>query len=218
MPALTVDVVKTVISGTIVGSQSWSTGPWWLSPFGTIGPLQSELNAFAAAVSAQFASQSGTFFSGTNVAATKLTAVTAYFYPAGQTHATMVSTTTTSNIPGTGTDQLPSLLALVISLHSPIPGKSGRGRAYLPLTKFGALDTTGQVTQTVLTDVLTGWKAALNNVSALSTWSGPPEPIVASWTKGDVYDIRSLSCNSLVDTQHRREDSVAIARNTVLSL
>lgn len=218
MPGLPVNVVKTVLSGKIAGSQSWSTSPWWISPFGGTTPLQSEMNAFAVAVRSQFATQAGSWMSPMMVASTTFTSVTAYWYPAGSLVATSVSAPATGTANGVGTDQLPSLLACVVSLHSPVPGKSGRGRAYLPLTKVAALGTDGQVTSAALNNVLTGWKAALNNVESLTTWVGPPEPCIASFTKGDVYALTSLSANSLVDTQHRREDSIATTTNLSVTL
>jgi hypothetical protein len=209
---------KLVFSGKIGSAQTWSVGPWVRAPFNDVAMTQGALNAFAVDAGGAWAPQSGSWFSPFNVATTTITSCTVYFYNTGSIHADKVSAPAPLTTVGSGTATLPSLLAIVASLHSGVPGKSGRGRIYIPLTRNSSLDTDGQVGDTVLQTACNGLKSAMNNLASGAGYDFPPVPIVASFTTGDTQEILSVSMNSLVDVQHRREDSVGINANKTATL
>jgi hypothetical protein len=217
MPGLNQGAVKIVLSGTIYGSQTWSCG-LWAEAVGVSDWTQTQLNDVATALVTP-AFGGGTMFTRLNVTAVTLNGLTLYTYPTGNLTAAKVSVKQPLPYTGTGTDGLPSLLACVVSLRSGTPGRSGRGRIYLPCTKALVMDTTGQITTTILSDVANNAKALIDDINATPTpGSESLRVAVASFTTGDMFPIESIHVNSMVDIQHRREDALPIREDVIKTM
>jgi hypothetical protein len=200
-------MVKVVLSGTISGTQTWSTG-FWLNTAGATW-TQDDLNDANDDWAGLIFTASGswaTLLFGENTTATR---VTSYLYAPGAIVSSLISTDFVSSADGSG-DSLPSLLAIVASTRSPIPGRSGRGRNYFPLTKASALDADGQLNATSTAALAEGIATMFTNINAHTVNGIQPIVSVRSVFKGTSYAVTRVVVNSLVDVQHRREDTIAI--------
>ena len=198
-------MVKCVLSGTISGTQTWSTG-MWLDTSGATW-TQDDLNDANAQWAGYFASATGSYVSTLFGSTTKVLALTSYLFAPGAIVSSLISVEAAVTGNGSG-DSLPSLCSIVVSTRSQIPGRSGRGRNYLPCTKVGALDGTGQLADTTCGTVATGWAGIMTNINSHTVNGINPVVAVRSTFKGTSYAISRVVVNSLVDVQHRREDSV----------
>lgn len=213
VPGIAGDSVRIVVSGTILNVQSWSISMWWRGVSG--GSLsQANLNAFNSAthspIDAGLASIAGVLWPADCIAKQQIS----YYYPSGSTHAALVSTPATLTAAGAGSRQMPPQCALVMSLRSLTPGRSGRGRNYLPMG-IGGSNNGGGIGNTQLGTVAAAYTNILTNISALSISGFTGQvPIVASFTTGLFYQVINVVADSKIDTQRRREDKV-LPLNTI---
>jgi hypothetical protein len=205
-------LIKSVLSGTIGGTQTWSVGLWVTTGI-EVTKTQADLNSINNSIGGLFGTHTGDYVTPLFGSSTAVTGCTSYWWPPNATESALVSTP--HAITGTGTgSSMPSLLAVVVSLRSSLPGRSGRGRNYLPLTKITAMDATGQISATVCSNLATAWALLIHQIGALHTPLGEPIiPVVTSFTTGGIEDITSVVVNSLADVQHRREDHIAMSTN-----
>lgn len=210
MPGLVTDALRCVVNGNIGSVQTWSTSIW-VSLGAMGGPLtQAQINTLAS----QVATPTQTWLSnlasaGIWSADTTVSNLTCYWYPALSTKSALVSTPQTMTGSGSSSVYQPSYVSMVVSLRSDTPGRSGRGRLYIPCTattlssghKFtsGPATNVGTFTQTYLkaVNLLTFALPANNN-----------KVNVASFSKGLQYTVTSISVDDNPDTQHRRIDKI----------
>lgn len=205
--------IKLVPSGFIAGVQSWSVG-FWVVIDQVVAPIgQGELDIVAGDWNALVATWWGVCKASSAVD-TDWRKTSLYYYPAGGDNATVVSVSTASgNVPGTGGAPAPTEAAIVQSLRSTNPGRSGRGRVYLPAT--------GQVFQSnhqlTLAQCVTYCTATKNLLTALNAYVSVPAditnatPIVRSDTDSTGYGIVRVVVDSSIDTQRRRGDKIVPA-------
>jgi hypothetical protein len=206
------DLLKVTFGGLINGVQTWSSG-FWCTP-GAEGPVtQSDLNRINNDVGVIIGGQAGGFVGNLQGNSTNLRFCRTYHFPPSTSTSDLVSTDHAFTNNGSG-DSMPSLLACVASLRSETPGRSGRGRMYLPLTKVAAMDATGQITDTVCTNVAAAWATILSAVDLVDgAFGGLLQAVVASFTTGNVEAITRVVVNSIADIQHRREDQLVATTN-----
>jgi hypothetical protein len=103
-----------------------------------------------------------------------------------------------------GTGEQSPQVAVVVSLHTTQRGARGRGRLYLgPVVEVsqvnGALDSGDR------TAMQTAWESFVSGLAggAIATLLG-----VASYTHSDFHDLKSLSVQSVLGTQRRRQDQL----------
>jgi len=203
---LPIPVAKVVASGTMAsGIQSMSFGLYIDAGF-TDFISQATLDAFLADVKPTYEA-----FLGSGSVKSFWTAdcqfdtLRAYFIPATGHTATLLSETAlTSPIVGTGTANHPTATSIVISNRTELPGRSGRGRIYLPANGIagGAAD---HVSSDAAIDGLGTAYATFLSTLIADTYL----PIVASFTKAVVNNIRSYVIDNKFDTQRRRGDQIA---------
>jgi len=111
---------------------------------------------------------------------------------------------------GSGTANHPKETSIVVSLRSGTPGRSGRGRFYLPATGI-AMDATGVVSSDTDVDNLGNAADTMFTTLGTATW----ELVVASFTKGRVYPVTSLVTDNRPDTQRRRTDKISATHTKV---
>ena len=211
---LPVDRIKMTVFGSIDTSQGWSTSINFIAELagGSWGPSDATALATAldaGAVNAWWLTAKAAASTTTTHDGTRL-----LFYPAGSETATVIGEhiLPTAQV-GTGTGNNPRLIAMVASLRSDVAGRSGRGRSYFPATGM-AVNTNGQWTTGNCGLVGGAYVTLLNSMNALDV-SGygltKLTAAIASFTKSQMNDITSVVCNSLPDTQHRREDKLGAA-------
>lgn len=192
-----------------VGVQSWSFG---LRTFGTTPPQLTDLQTLAANIASQNRQQCASLAGVIFGSSTSWTGVDVYYYPTVPGHAAMSASADFSPVinPTTG-DNLPQLCALVVSLRTPMAGRSGRGRVYLPFTRVAALEQGGQVGTVALkaaADAFQDLAIHLNGTVA-GVLPGYSRLSVISGTHGMGTQISRFVIDSKVDVQRRREDKLS---------
>lgn len=183
---------RVVLAGSSAGGEDWSTG-FWLS---SGAPAQTILDAIDnEAVEPFFTTISDAIFTTWT-----FRSLSVYSYAAGG-NAASSQAVKAENIAGQqNTNGSPFSTALVVSLLSGRPGRSGRGRMYLPYHR--SIGGTGHVSGT--DPALFG--GAVNTM--LSTIRGNADgltPVIMSRTHTELSPITSVRVDDLPDTQRRRD-------------
>lgn len=113
---------------------------------------------------------------------------------------------------GTSTSNtMPAYVALVTSLRTDGPGRSGRGRIYLPYTG-GTLSSTSlqaNVLSTLGPAVKNFYSALIANYTLNGVaWLG--RPAIVSKADQAVYEVKSIRLDSVMDTQRGRRKSATV--------
>lgn len=211
-------LIRLVASGNIGAGQTWSTGIYLDTGVGTGGPTQAQLDAVCA--SAQTATRTwADTWKAFNCPLWQYTHLNAYYYEPNTLRAAMQSTVTaTTPVTGTG-NAIPLFTSIVASLRTATPGRSGRGRIYIPTTGVG-LDTNGQLT-TALCGILANSTRDL--IRAYNSIAIPFDAlsgacVVASFSKNAGRPITSVHVNSMPDVQHRRIDKLGFATESISAI
>lgn len=116
----------------------------------------------------------------------------------------------TVNLSGGGADQsaLPADVALVVSLRTALPQRSGRGRFYLPSLHSGTLAANGRVGTTAQTDLVDALEGAW------STFAGTGTPVVYSRTDREARSLVSFNVGDLWDHISGRDQGIAEVRES----
>lgn len=122
-----------------------------------------------------------------------------YYYPAGANKATIVSAGSSAPLNGAQTQSMPNQTAIVASLRSANPSRTGRSRIYIPALS-GALEN-GQFATAVTTDIANGAAALCEALDSIA-WVGP----VLCGTSGS--PVTSVQVDSVLDTQRRRRNKL----------
>jgi hypothetical protein len=130
-----------------------------------------------------------------------------YFYRAGTLQAAGTSTMTAS--PGTGTATQPVYTARCVSLLTNVPGRSRRGRIYLPYTGISPSAATGLWTSNA--GLLGNVRSMINTLTTsalhLPGTSGCNLGVL-SRTQGVITFVTSLRMDNKPDTQRGRERKI----------
>lgn len=144
-----------------------------------------------------------------------------YYYGSVGDHAELQAESQPANPPsGSNSAWLPTYTSLVASFRTPMTGRSGRGRSYVPLTG-ATLAAGGQVAAGDCTRVGNAFVALLQALNAYSNATHHLTnltPCVMSATKSLATPIASIIVDSLPDTQHRREDKLSPQTRSTWSL
>ena len=197
--------------GGSIGTETWSIGHW-KEDQGSGIPTPTQLNTYAAAVLAAFNTQfwnAATLpFKNYASADTSLINCSVHYYSGGVLIG--LGTATITPVAGAGaSDPHPAYVAWVITTLSDFPGRSKRGRLYLPATAVSISGSTSQVglATTDQDTQLAHFKAYLQdsttNVPAWDPGVGMVNEILSQHL-GSVVEMTSLRMDSLPDTQHGR--------------
>jgi len=209
-----VPLVKYVIHGTILNSQTWSMAFWATVGDGTTGLLtQLDLNSSLNAVESSVHGALGTLLTS-QPASWKYEKTSAYAYNKNQIHPSLTGEVTTGSMVGSAGPVMPAFTALCATLRTATPGRSFRGRMYVPVLGVNA-GSDLQAPQDTCDKVATAIGNILRNTSTshFGTAGPPQECSVVSWTKGQANPITSVVVNSQWDVQHRRTDKLLAARS-----
>jgi hypothetical protein len=202
------DVVKYVVGGAI-GSDQWSIGAYQRLNGLSSNPTPTQMNTAALARLNGFntivwsAATAG--LKSVNATGVALSIIKSYLYRGGVL--TAQGNAAITAVPGTGSANLPFFTALCCSLLTNTPGRSGRGRLYLPFTA-GALTATGGQTNIGSLSQYAGnvasWLSGLGGNDNLYPGDPTSAAVVLSNTKSAVYDVVTTRIDSIPDTQHGR--------------
>lgn len=210
--------VRLVTSGTVSGSQTWSTGVSVAAGANTLTQSQLDglLAAYAAAWQANLWGSGTTPLKGANAAVVDLRSFRAYWYPFGNPPVALQSGIDIAPIAGnSGSGFHPPQCALVVTLLTGIPGRKYRGRMYLPATGL-AVQSDLQVSTAALTPIAAGVKATFDAVNTYTTTNGPGDVAVAG-SAGPV-PLSAIRIDSELDIQRRRADKILGLRQVTQNL
>ena len=196
--------IRTVIGGVLAGSQNWSVG------FSTSGPVatpdQADLDSWAQSFADSLhADASISTFQVLNEVGANLSKVSAYYYPAGSEVSTRLSTPTFAAVAATQTSNLlPMQSSLCATVLTGIPGRSGRGRVYWPVTAAGL--TAGEVSSSAADSIAELTAIIFTLLGADDVGLAAQQPIVASKTGAHV--VTGVAADQRIDIQRRRADKL----------
>lgn len=198
---------KAQFFGTIMGNQDWSTG-WSFLASGA--PTAADMNQLAlelgSIVDTAWTGPGGTIGIGdVQSSDTLLTGTRCYYYPSGSTKASVQGESIYNPArTGQGTAALPTQTSLVASMRTSRPGRSNRGRMYLPLT---GINLNGhQVVPASCADLCHNIAVMLDAFNAYNLAGKTLQAVVAS-ALGPV-PITQVLVDSRPDIQRRRADKV----------
>jgi hypothetical protein len=111
-------------------------------------------------------------------------------------------------VKGTSANVLPLHNALVISLQTKQPGRSGRGRLFLGPIGAGVLASNGRVTPAVRDAIALAFAGFYTRLRDLPAADDKFRPVVASRTKTDAYPITALNVGDYIDTMRSRRSAL----------
>lgn len=213
-------MIKIVLHGTMLGSQTWSTGFFLAIPAATAVPSAADCTAAAAAANAAALTWWGSIKSQ-EAPYCSYVGARAYAYAAGSSTSSATGEATSgSPVPGTNGSANVPYVSLVASLRTATSSRSTRGRMYVPYTGGNVIDTNGQAT----TFQTTAWANAIHDLLATTVEQvavGLSQPstelVVASFTDGKVTPVTQIRVDSLPDVQHRRTDKLGAANTAVVA-
>lgn len=187
-------------------NQTWSIG---LRAPATVPIAPADIQGLASAIATGTAADAAQLATATLGIGNAWTGVDVYLYNSlpGSSVATGHQDYASAKV-GSG-DNMPSDVALVVSLRSQFAGARNRGRIYLPCTKVSALEQNGQFGSNALTALVPNVKALINHTNtALATVTGVGAVSVISATHNQAAAITRFVIDSKLDTQRRREDKI----------
>lgn len=207
MPIPAYQRYRLVVSGTIVVSQTWSCGLMFTAGTSDF-PTQAQMDTWTAAAATLFHTwwTGSPGVGGLASADTVLNACKGYSLPPGTDKADLMSVAPITPTNGTGSLSLPTQTSAVASLRSSNPGRSGRGRIYVPCT--GAVMATHQLTSGEASDLAASTAALITGLNAVPLGVLDLTCVVASGTGGGAHPITHVIADSRVDIQRRRANEV----------
>jgi hypothetical protein len=205
---------KIVISGTLPGGEVFAHSQGF--DIQTEPVTQTVLNTFTQQASDLWVS---TFLTAAVTACyptvTAWKQVRGYLYgSAGKS--VLVANANPINVPGTnGGSPCPNQVAHVLTTLTGVPGRSHRGRVYLPAPGTSLL-TAGQVTTANNTTIVNAYAAWLNAIRNSAT--APGFGVVASSTQGAMFTMTQIAGNTRLDVQRRRANKQAATATAVAVL
>lgn len=210
MPARPYDYIRVVHRGHMDSNQTFSFGLSLLPS--APGAISSQLNSLATAVSAAF--NTGPLGSGAAIRSCLggpgvWNGVTLYYYVAGGNTASLgAAVDYATPVTALGGSTGPNDAAIVCSLRTTTPGRTGRGRAYLPGN--GCTFSAHQLSTPTPSAIASNLVSYIQALNLLTYNSGTIAVVVAS-TRNPPPIVSRVVVDSKVDTQRRRENKIGAA-------
>lgn len=206
--------VKIILGGTIVGGEQFAHGYQVL-----VDPGMGQTDLTKLVGEATGALTGSFLVTATKALFSTLTvyqSVRAYLYTGGSS-AAKVAENLTLNIAGTGVGgSLPPQIATVVSIESGVPGRSNRGRSYLPPLANAVLQANSQLASSACTQLANSFAAMLTSMNAVTD----PDctVVIGSSTKGATVPVNAVRVDSILDTQRRRRNKIVPAASISASV
>jgi len=194
--------VKVVFSGTTQGGEVFAHSFWFDAG---AAPSQGDLENFRTQAKLTFDSVLGTApIKALFPISTSYKSVIAYSYAGGTTVDKTAGSQSLATWVGTSSNALPNQCAVVLSLQTGVPGRSFRGRSYLPGVGQGQTGVTGQLSPATITALGTAWQGWVNGMQAGGGGFPGWPAIVMSATRSAKTQLINLGLDSRLDVQRRR--------------
>jgi len=202
MPNQPAGAVKVIFDGITQGGEVFAHSFWFDA--GT-APTQTDLELFRTAAKLTFDSILGTTaIKALFPTTTSYKNVNAYSYAGGPNVDRVAGKQALATWVGTSSSGLPNQCAMVLSLITGVPGRSFRGRSYLPGPGTGQLSSTGQISASTITALGTAWQGWVNGMQAGGGGTPAWTAIVASATRNAKTPLIDLGFDTRMDVQRRR--------------
>lgn len=206
-------VARWTLYGPLTAEERWAFD-WWTMP----GTGVADSTAWQATTDAMWTALVGiglhTQVATLLPAAGGVEGVSSLYYRNSQTATFAASHPGNFITAGTSTSVAPLQTSLCVSLLTPIPGRSTRGRLYLPATG-ASLDTNRRFTTTQINPVISALKTIIN-AGRTDGQYGPP--VVVSKTHTLATPITQLRWDQRPDIQRRRANRQSVGVRTVVTL
>lgn len=201
--AIPVGSVKLVFAGNLQGGEKFAHGFWFNA--GATPISQSQLDANLAGATLTFNTQLGTAaIKALYPTTTTYNTITAYSYAGGPNVDLVSGPATPTAWAGTAGGAMPNQICIVMSLRSGNPGRSFRGRSYLPGLQNTAIGNDGQLVAANRTTLGNAWKAFLQGVAAGGGGTTAMPPIIMSAARSAKTPMLTFQIDSRMDVQRRR--------------
>lgn len=200
-------IVKLITQGTIASTQDFSFGLCF-DTGGLGAPSFSDLQTWLSAVGPA-TTAFATAINGMSSTAVTYSTLRAEYYAGGNTASLIANFGLGGPVTGVNAPTNSSRAALVASLITNRPGRSYRGRIYVPclVPSLTASTRVPNTTQNGLRNALRTYCKAVE-ATPLTTSTGPQNPalVVASKLLGSAQPVTGIRTDDLLDTQRRREN------------
>lgn len=193
------NVSRVVLGGAVDGGEEWSTG-FWLSGGGDAATILGDIDNEA--VEPFFTAIAPDMF-----AAFHFDYIKVYTYANGGTQATSMAEKAETGVGGLTGAGSPFSTCLVVSLLTATPGKSNRGRMYLPM-HLGT-GPNGHTDSTLPASMGGAVRTMLDTIRGNATGA---TPVIVSRTHSRATPITSVRADDLPDSQRRRDESLTASR------
>lgn len=206
------NVSKVVFSGYLGGGERFAIG-FWLN--GNAPVNQDAANLLASTLATSWGTDLKVKLCGLLSTDSGYDTVTVYGYPTGGPKAATIGQAALSGGVGTGANTQYDQVAACATLLTGAPGRSNRGRMYVPLNgKIPASTSAGpQIDATSYGNVSTGLATFFKNW-ATNHGSAMGYPAVVSITASVARNITAVKCDSRADIQRRRANRQTISGST----
>ncbi len=195
--------VRVIIQGGIRGGEIWSFGQWFDAGRAL---THSELGDLCTTANTAFNSQLKPALQARMTASDNGVSTSAYYYDGSSSRAVDQYTIPNSWVGTAGSSNVPNDMAAVATVLTGRPGRSYRGRAYLPWTGPGLVN--GQFTSADCTALATAYAGWLTTVKNATTPFVGAVPVVCSQTKSVLTPVAQIRIDSKPDVQRRRIEKV----------
>lgn len=202
--AIPLYAIRSTVTGSLPGGDIFEISQWWDGT--NIGSDPTKFQAFAGVV---VGSLTGNLLT-TAVKALYNTGVSfntldCYGYPTGGPHAGLHWQVPVGVSGTASTISLPNQIATVVTTLTGRPGRSYRGRCYLPPVTTAAMIGTNQLSTANATLLCNAYAGFLQGVHDSSSGA---HPVVSSSRLGAMTPITSVQVDTVFDTQRRRRNKV----------
>lgn len=203
------------INGLLPGGEVWSINPkFGISGGGAVDDYQILLGWASSVAGLNSGNIFPTSWRTALSTAGRIASIRAEYYGADGRLAVAAEYILPTSVAGTGTPNKSFSDAICVSLLSGRPGRSYRGRLYIPGLAVG-LDTTAlRITPTVTLALATEGAAFLDAIADAVGAGQVVRPIIVSQTLGVNTQVSAVRVGDVLDTQRRRRDSLQEAYNT----
>lgn len=206
---MTTSYFRVTIGGALMGGEVWSVNPIFrpLASGITVTPEECQTAATAIAALTPGAALLSAMSSSATITKARVEARTADFALEGVGEASRVTP-----LPGSGGATKPNQTAVVLSLRTPFPGPSARGRAYWPGLALLQENSTGKIGAPQPQNIATAaaaYFAAIGDALTAAFPSGDTAGLcVYSRTQNSFHYVNSVWVGDTIDTQRRRRDAL----------
>lgn len=210
--------MKVIIRGTLPGSEVWSCGLAFVSDGMTSAPIsQTDMNALATAISAIDVPPSLRTMMSTSAA---VIGARVEHRSSGGTLISVGEGARSTPLIGAGQATKPAQCSFVVSLRTPVPGRSGRGRVYWPALGAPMVPTSLRMTMLSVEETIDGFRTYTRAMrTAIDTTLGSGNSVLAvrSERQQTEHWVSVIEGGDVIDTQRRRRDKLVENRVGIIA-